>query len=704
MRIKKLLALLLCTAVLLAVLPVYTSVGAAETTATVYVSSTGSNSNDGSEASPYQTFEKAFKCAKAASLTIVLKDSVAVPSSFVFNNGNDITTHTTVTAISSDVAFDITAKTAIGFYDDVTFTGLTINFTEDTVFCAGGRNVVIADDVTFTNRIKAFGGGYNTTVASTNMTLNGGIYKSIYAGSFGGSVTGNAVLNVGGNVNKDDGIDDENSATVSPCRIYGGSYSGTVGGSTTINYSGNAVSRYISGSGYSATDTVTGNININISGGKVMNVYGGSLSANVNTDVFIYMTGGLAEAVFGGSESLSTTGNVYMYFGGTADVSRRIYGGCYNNWSLTWGGSNYVTGTITIAIDNGCSIASKTGLASGNQDNMGLFAGSRAKSNQAGEVSTLIFLNDCYDTYKSKIGDTSGWSYVFKPHTDYTVKATAGGNVKNSTTAGTITLLPNEGKAAKIDSAYFANGDTYALTSATTNVSFVDLCTLDFDLTSADTATEIDSITAVEGQSVTVPSTDAAKLGYTFAGWTTAQDGAEAEYQANDSIVLSGNLTLYPVWKAVSVKYKINHYYENHYEPGNRLYKTEYKEGYAFEMTEAEALDMLGYTVSTISQKEIQPNGSTTISIFYSIEDDTKAEFSDVNADGVIDLLDAVCLQRCLAGWQGYDQSKVCMYAADCNVDGKVSANDILTLLSQLAGNNPSVGKPDTEDNWGGWV
>lgn len=704
MKIGKLIALLLCVAVLTAVLPVYTIVSAAETTATVYVSSTGSDSNDGSESAPYLTFSKAFKCAKATELTIVLKDNISVPQSFVFDNANGVTTKTIITAISSEVQFDITAKNAIGFYDNVTFTGLTINFTEDTVFCAGGTNLVIEDDVTFTNRIKAFGGGYNASVASTNMTLNGGIYKSIYAGSYGGSVTGNAVLNVGGNVNKGDGIDDSNSSTVSPCKIYGGSYSGTVGGSTTVNFSGNAVSRYISGSGYNENDTVTGNININITGGKVMNVYGGSLSTKVNTNVYINMTGGLAEAVLGGCESKSMTGNVYMYFGGNADVSRRIYGGCYNDWKFTWKSSNYVTGSVTIVIDSGCKIASKTGLSSGNQDNMGLFAGSRIKSNQSGEVSTLIFLNGCYDTYKSKIGDVSGWSSTFKSHHDYTVKAAAGGDIKNSTTAGTITLLPNKGKLAKIGSAYYQSGDTFKLTSTTTDVSFVDSFTLSFDLSSADTATPINDISVLGGNSATIPETDAVKQNYTFKGWTTVQNGKEVEYNVGDSIVLNANVTLYPVWEGQKVTYEVNHYYQDHYEPGNRLLKTEIVEGYAFELTEAKAIEMAGYSVKAFTQKEISPDGNTAISIFYIIDDATKAEFSDVNADGAIDMIDAVDLQRCLAGWQGYRQSKICMYAADCNIDGKISAADILTLLSQLAGNNPPVGTPDSEDNWGEWV
>ena len=152
------------------------------------------------------------------------------------------------------------------------------------------------------------------------------------------------------------------------------------------------------------------------------------------------------------------------------------------------------------------------------------------------------------------------------------------------------------------------------------------------------------------------------------------------------------------------VTYKVNHYYQNHFEPGNRLLKSEIYEGYAGELTEAKAIYMLGYTVSTFTQKTISKEGTTFVSIFYRIDKQSGIVASDVNGDTVIDLLDAIYLQRCIAGFDGYDASKVCVFAADCNIDGSVNAKDILTLLSQLAGNKPAVGTPDSEDNWGDWV
>ncbi len=704
MKLKKLISLLLCICLVTVILPVYTNVSAVEAKATVYVSSTGSDSNDGSENAPYLTLNKAFNCGKANELTIVLKDNISIPSDFVFSNG---TAKTIVTAKSTGVTLDVSAKGAIAFYANVTFTGLKIKFKANTIMCANGKNLVIEDDVTFTNRINAYGGGYFASVASTNMTINGGIYNVIYAGSYEGSVTGNTVLNVGGNVNKGDNINDS-SSSCSPCYIYGGCYNGTVGGSTTINYSGNAITKYITGSGYGTKgNTVTGTININISGGKVMNVYGGSRDAAVNTNVNVKMTGGLAEAVFGGSENGYVTGHVYMYFGGTADVSRRIYGGCYNyydGWSFDT--SYHVKGSTTVVIDTGCKIGSKTELSSGNQDNMGLFAGSRISSNQSAEVSTLVFLNNCYETYKSKIGDISGWDDDLKPHVDYTVKAASGGDIKNSTTAGTITLLPNSGKAAKIGSAYYKNGDTFKLTSSTTDVSFVDAPTLSFDLSSADTATKIDSIMVLDGKPVTVPSTDAVKQYCDFKGWTTVQNGKEVEYKAGDSITLTGDVTLYPVWEGQTFTYKVNHYYEQHHVSGYNLINVETLEGCAYEQTEAKAITMVGYKAKTITQKAISPDGTTVVSIYYDIDEDAKIKVGDVNADGTTDMLDAVYLQRCVAKWNGYRESKICIYAADCTKDGRLGADDVLKLLNILVGNTSLDfdGSIDDEENWGEWV
>lgn len=476
MKTKKLLSILFSVVLILSVCFIHTTAVNTATSKVVYVSAAnGDDSNDGAQSTPFKTFATAYASGSGTSLTIVLLDEVAIDSSFVFTNNG--TTRTAIMGIAQDVTFDLSTKGAIGFYAHVTFKNITLKFKENTIFCANGKNIIIEESVVFNTHIKAFGGGYNANVTTTQMELYSGKYVAIYAGGYGASVNGNAKLTVGGNVNLGEGINDSDSSTVSQCHIYGGCYSGVVTGKTEINFSGNAVSRYIVGTGNLVTDTIGSDITINITGGKVMNVYGGSggaSSATVNNNIYIYMTGGLAESLFGGCEKTSMIGNTLVYVGGTADVSRRIFGGCYNNWRLWWDTSNCVTGSTTVIVDNGCSIASKTELSSGNQDNMGLFAGSRRKSNASEEVSALIFLNDCYNTYKGKIGDTSGWSSTFKSHHDYIVKAAIGGSVTNSTTAGVITLKPNNGNKAVIDNENYFDGETYTLSKAETVVTFAE--------------------------------------------------------------------------------------------------------------------------------------------------------------------------------------------------------------------------------------
>ncbi len=147
--------------------------------------------------------------------------------------------------------------------------------------------------------------------------------------------------------------------------------------------------------------------------------------------------------------------------------------------------------------------------------------------------------------------------------------------------------------------------------------------------------------------------------------------------------------------------YQVRHYFRLHTEPVNALYKVETLEGYVGEKTAAVPLEFLGYKASSVTQRNIAADGSTIINITYSI---IEYKSSDVNYDGEVDMLDAITLERFLAGWDGYDQSSVCIYGADVNVDAKLNANDVLTLLHLLVGNNPAVGKPDLEEDWGEWV
>ncbi len=239
------------------------------------------------------------------------------------------------------------------------------------------------------------------------------------------------------------------------------------------------------------------------------------------------------------------------------------------------------------------------------------------------------------------------------------------------------------------------------IVNATTEVVFTDCLTVDFDLSSIDETASMDSLFAIPGDSVTLPDCTIENIGFAFAGWSTSPDSATADYLANDILTVTENITLYPVWVRVLRKYQVRHYYELHTKPEKQLFLTEEFEAYAGETTNATALNLLGYKASTVKQQTVAVDGLTVVSIVYDI---IKYKANDVNYDGSVDMLDAVVLQRCLAGWDGYKHNKVCIYGADTDVNGKINVNDALTLLHILAGNKPAVGTPDIEDDWGAWV
>lgn len=239
------------------------------------------------------------------------------------------------------------------------------------------------------------------------------------------------------------------------------------------------------------------------------------------------------------------------------------------------------------------------------------------------------------------------------------------------------------------------------IVNATTEVVFTDCLTVNFDLSSIDETASMDSLFAIPGDSVTLPDCTIENIGFAFAGWSTSPDSDTADYLANDILTVTENITLYPVWVRVLRKYQVRHYYELHTKPEKQLFLTEEFEAYSGDTTNAAALNLLGYTASSFRQQIVSATKSTQVTIVYNIK---KYRANDVNYDGKVDMVDLAVLQRYLAHWDGYDVSKVCIYGADTDVNGGINANDVLTLLHILAGNSPTVGTPDIEDDWGDWI
>lgn len=425
----------------------------------VYVSANGLDTNAGTENAPIATLTKAY--TKNPDKIVLLDNTTyAMPSA-----------HTKTVTISGK-----TADVQLYFKDGSSFAGPTVldnmtitgSTTQIALHC-NGHPFTVTDSVTcLDTRIALFGGKQSGTyTGDTHLNIYGGSYNYIYGGNRGdGTFTGNTYVTVGGNVNKGEGIDDA-ASNISPCMIYGGGQ-GPLIGSTYVTLEGNAVTKYVVGAGNDANATVSDSTNIYINGGKVMNVYGGAKTAPLTCNTNITMTGGIAEALFGGSETNSMTGNTHITVLG-GEVYRRIYSGCYNDWKLSYKSSYYVTGNTYLVLGKDASIINKNALSSDNQDNMGIFSGSRLGA-QKNEINTLIYLDGASAKHKSNVGDVSGWSWAFKNCADYTVTVTGDGSVKGSDTQNnTIEFMPSEGYAS------FVSGipqTVYTLSASSTTVDF----------------------------------------------------------------------------------------------------------------------------------------------------------------------------------------------------------------------------------------
>lgn len=72
------------------------------------------------------------------------------------------------------------------------------------------------------------------------------------------------------------------------------------------------------------------------------------------------------------------------------------------------------------------------------------------------------------------------------------------------------------------------------------------------------------------------------------------------------------------------------------------------------------------------------------------------SSYGDVNCDGVVNNWDSICLQRYLAGQEGYELTEQAKKNADVNNDGEVNKKDSLVLKNYLVGTYDSL--PQTKD------
>jgi len=376
----------------------------------VYVANYGSDNANGTMAQPFATLSHALETVNDNGIIEVIGVNT-LESNFEWNEHNK-----NVTITGDTLDFTNISNTQIVLGDSVTFDNITLDFDDNDYLFANGHSLTIEENVVLNGVIRLYGGGVKDSVISgnTNIKVLSGTYEGIYGGSNNGTINGSTNVYVGGNVNKTININH-----VEKYFVYGGGVGGIINGDTNVVFTDNAKAEVVVGghNGWSNGE-IGGNTNVLISGGEMMGVYGGNyfsynwdhFDKNKTTQIKsanVTVTGGEIQQVFGANANAYFVGDVNINLLG-GKISRRVYGGCYNNLGWGYTSSCYVNGNISLRISGNANIS----LDYDDLDR-GIFGVSRYKTKYSEEVSKIIFVDELgYNKYYSKIGPTSSDSYM----------------------------------------------------------------------------------------------------------------------------------------------------------------------------------------------------------------------------------------------------------------------------------------------------
>lgn len=211
-----------------------------------------------------------------------------------------------------------------------------------------------------------YGGSNNSGTINGLATINvsGGTVSNVFGGGYGTSTNmaaGTKVTVSGGTIGT--------SAKEEPNgNVYGGGYAGTVTGNTEVNISGGTMKDvYGAGLGAEYTGTtwppaaananITGTTTVNVSGGTMVNVYGGGENGSVAFNASatsstgkstVNVSGGeVTENVYGGGKNGTTQGPTIVNVSG-GNVRGNVFGG-----ALGAHGRIYVNGMRTVNMTDG---------------------------------------------------------------------------------------------------------------------------------------------------------------------------------------------------------------------------------------------------------------------------------------------------------------------------------------------------------------
>ena len=266
---------------------------------TVYVGASGSDSNTGKENAPVATLEKAYAILSGSLTdtgiagTIILLDDYTITASARV----DLPAHNfpvTIKGITKTTKL-IFAPTTVGesyqqlaFHGETTLDHLELRMESssklDYIFACGNKFTIGRD---LTTNCKSslpslVGGDYQTAVQNTDLTILGGKWYAVYAGSFKNDTTGTAKVTIDG---------------------------ATVSASVRIRYSG----------------TSTGNAIFDLKNMSVNNVYP-AYSGNVTGDITIILRENVTGNIYTGNYySGNVTGTAKVILAGADPAKAKLY-------------------------------------------------------------------------------------------------------------------------------------------------------------------------------------------------------------------------------------------------------------------------------------------------------------------------------------------------------------------------------------------
>jgi hypothetical protein len=259
----------------------------------------------------------------------------------------------------------------------LTMTGGTLDFTALNTFKAQG-DLTFKDTAFQTNSLQLFFANGHRVVFDVGVSMSNRI--TVYGGSPSASVSSTDLTIRSGSFQY----------------IYGGNRSGDISCDTSVRFEG---------------------------GNVLESIYGGNAGGVLTGSTHITMTGGKTQALFGGSSKSSMSGNTFITVAG-GEVTRRIFGGCYNDFTPIIGGewksAYYVSGTTNIEVGPGAEIATSNALEDLDK---GIYGGSRCGEQKWSEteINTVILLEGCNGKFASALSPTTSINPA-RQHIDHLIE------------------------------------------------------------------------------------------------------------------------------------------------------------------------------------------------------------------------------------------------------------------------------------------